>query len=276
MAALVREDYQGCCVKPIALSDGEKELDELYAALVQKIYNGELVSGIDAPTAVDAAKGFMKGVTEGFGKGFDKIDYDTPDHEMLRHLEQNVYRFSAAKNWQMNKTLNELLRDGDKVRPYAEFKKMATQVVDEWKNVWGKTEYDLAVSSSTMAGHWVRFEANKKQMPLLRYSTVHDSRVREAHRILDGTVRPVDDSFWKEYYPPNGWNCRCTVLQLADGTETPDADLETPDIPDMFRVNLAKEKLVYPNGSSYYIGAPSKELKRFVKQHAPDRSKTED
>ena len=31
------------------------------------------------------------------------------------------------------------------------------------------------------------------------------------------------DTFWDEYYPPNGWNCRCTAVQVRKGkyTETP-------------------------------------------------------
>ena len=38
--------------------------------------------------------------------------------------------------------------------------------------------------------------------------------MREEHAALHGVTLPPSDSFWAEYYPPNGWNCRCTVVQV--------------------------------------------------------------
>ena len=52
-------------------------------------------------------------------------------------------------------------------------------------------------------------------LPMLTYQTVGDGRVRPEHAMLDEISRPVGDKFWNTYFPPNGWNCRCTVLQTV-------------------------------------------------------------
>ncbi|MDE7466685.1 MAG: hypothetical protein K2M59_09765, partial [Muribaculaceae bacterium] len=41
-----------------------------------------------------------------------------------------------------------------------------------------------------------------------------DDKVRPEHAALDGVTLPPSDPFWVEFYPPNGWNCRCTVVQV--------------------------------------------------------------
>jgi SPP1 gp7 family putative phage head morphogenesis protein len=48
------------------------------------------------------------------------------------------------------------------------------------------------------------------------YVTVGDDRVRPEHAVLDGTKLPKDDPRWGEIMPPNGWNCRCSVLEIYD------------------------------------------------------------
>lgn len=47
-----------------------------------------------------------------------------------------------------------------------------------------------------------------------KYVTVEDSRVRPTHAILDGVCLPKDHPFWKAFYPPNGFNCRCQAIPI--------------------------------------------------------------
>ena len=34
--------------------------------------------------------------------------------------------------------------------------------------------------------------------------------------MLNGLVYRYDDPFWKSFYPPNGWRCRCRVNALSE------------------------------------------------------------
>jgi SPP1 gp7 family putative phage head morphogenesis protein len=49
-----------------------------------------------------------------------------------------------------------------------------------------------------------------------KYVTVGDDRVREEHAELDGTTLPKDDPFWDDAFPPNGWACRCAVIEIFE------------------------------------------------------------
>lgn len=69
---------------------------------------------------------------------------------------------------------------------------------------------------SRAAGQWARIQARKSVAPYIRYSAVMDSRTRPTHRRWHGTILPVDHPWWNEHFPPCGWNCRCTVMQLGD------------------------------------------------------------
>lgn len=48
------------------------------------------------------------------------------------------------------------------------------------------------------------------------YATVGDDRVRPSHAALDGTRLPKEDPLWRTIMPPNGYNCRCTVMEVFD------------------------------------------------------------
>jgi len=79
-----------------------------------------------------------------------------------------------------------------------------------------KTIYDTNLRTAYSAGHWERIEENRNTAPYVMYSAVLDARTRPQHRAWNGTVLRADDPWWKTHTPPNGWNCRCTVIQLND------------------------------------------------------------
>lgn len=75
--------------------------------------------------------------------------------------------------------------------------------------------FDTNVRSSYAAGRWASIQRVKEARPYLRYTAIRDGRTRPEHLAWHGTVLPVDDDWWKTHYPPNGWRCRCTVVQLS-------------------------------------------------------------
>jgi len=45
---------------------------------------------------------------------------------------------------------------------------------------------------------------------------VGDDRVRDSHAELNGVRAPKDDPIWTQIWPPNGWSCRCTTLEIFE------------------------------------------------------------
>lgn len=76
--------------------------------------------------------------------------------------------------------------------------------------------FNTNMRTSYAAGKWAQIQRVKESRPYLRYVAVMDSRTRDEHRAWHGTVLPADDPWWQTHYPPNGWNCRCTIQQLSD------------------------------------------------------------
>ena len=195
----------------------------------------------------------MSGVFKGYGSNFDNIGYNTPDYNMLANLEKNVYSFSAAKNYQEIRHLTSMVSE---FPAWNDYRKEAAKVLHDYNVKDLHTEFNTCVAGAQMASKWVAFE-EAGDNPYLKYETVGDRRVRDEHRLLDGIIKPMSDSFWKTYYPPNGWNCRCTVIELpGKAHETPDKNITYPDIPKMWQVNTAQQNIIFPEGSPYFIAMP--------------------
>ena len=99
-------------------------------------------------------------------------------------------------------------------RTLAEFKKQVGEVLTQpWHR---ETVFRTNVLSAYGAGHWEQAQEIKYLRPYGRYSAVMDGRTRPTHAALHGLVYPLDHPFWKSYWPPWDYNCRCGAVTLSE------------------------------------------------------------
>lgn len=167
----------------------------------------------------DTFKELEKGLFRGFGGNLDDFEVGSRDFITLTKLRENLNKFSAAKTFQNISDTQNLRLDEGLLRPFPEFRTDAKKIFDKYNDDWLKTEFDTVISASQSADQWQDIDRDEKTLPLLKYQTVGDNRVRPQHAAWDGIVKPVDDPFWDTRMPPNDFNCRCIVIQLEAGEE---------------------------------------------------------
>ena len=237
----------------------DDEIDKLLDKLIRKVWKAQ---GMPDRLSDEVIKYFAdelwKALTEGYGNDLTTVELDTAGEEMLQQLQKNVWHFSAAKNYTQLKAMSDALIGPDgTLREFNEFKRVATAINADQNGAWLKAGYNFAVASGQMASRWVDAQENKDLFPNLEYSAIMDGHTTVNCIKLDGVVRPVDDAFWRTWYPPNHWGCRSDVLQNADDTITPMDSITYPEhIPAMFKRNLAADGLVFPEGHPYFKDNP--------------------
>jgi len=202
-----------------------------------------------------------KGVEKGFGSKLSDLGSDTQRFRTMQSLQENVTFFSAAKTFQQVNDMQFLRFDEQGfIRSFNDFKKDAGQVFETYNVDWLETEFNTSISQSQSAEQWLTIQANKKDLPLLKYQTANDERVRDEHTAWDNIIRPVDDPFWNSHYAPNGYNCRCTIIQLASGTISSLSGIPKNSVP-LFADNVGKSQLVFTetgDAKHPYFDAPTK------------------
>lgn len=80
-----------------------------------------------------------------------------------------------------------------------------------------KTIYQTNASVGYSTGRFNQQLENISYQPYWEYVAIIDGRTRPEHLELNGIVLRADDEFWDNFYPPNGWYCRCRVVAHSDG-----------------------------------------------------------
>lgn len=230
--------------------------EEEIEALFQRIFGGMVTNQkLDVDYYIKVARHLMNGVVKGFGKDIVSVQWGTPDYEMLKSLRENIYIFSAAKNYQQTREISSLLTKGDSFKQFNDFKKEAKKIFDTYNENYLRAEYNSSIAQARAASNWMEIERDMEFYPQLQYETVGDARVRAEHAALDNIIRPVNDKFWDMYYPPNGWNCRCIVIQTTGGQNTPKANIpkmSEEQVPEIFRFNAGKTKQIFSEAHPYF------------------------
>ncbi len=204
---------------------------------------------------------------------------------MVRKLENSLFLFSGFKTAQELKDISLRLRNDDgTVKGFSRFLSEVRSIDRAYNVNYLRSEYNFAVSSSQMAASWAEVKAAGNRYDL-QYRTAGDDHVREEHRPLAGVTLPVSDDFWRYYYPPNGWGCRCTAVQVVKG-KYPTSDSKaailagdrTTDTPKkrIFRFNPGIDGQIFPPKHPYYklSKAEAEQVKKSVIELQLDPIKT--
>lgn len=145
------------------------------------------------------------------------IDSGLP-HEVpatLRHaLENNAFIFSGFKTFHAMREVGiSMITEKGDIKPFGDFLTDVRKINEKYNHNYLYAEYNHALGAAQMAAKWHDFEQDGDKYNL-QYRTAGDDKVREEHALLHGTTLPPSDPFWERFYPPNGWNCRCTVVQV--------------------------------------------------------------
>lgn len=75
--------------------------------------------------------------------------------------------------------------------------------------------FSANMRSARAAGQWERIQRSKGALPYLLYVRTTSGEPRKQHLLWAGTILPADDAWWGAHFPPNGWNCKCSVRQVS-------------------------------------------------------------
>ncbi|MEG3973448.1 phage minor head protein [Microcoleus sp. herbarium8] len=205
---------------------------------------------------------------------FDKAVTDNVvDGTLLENLQNDVFMFSGLKTHaQLLEASRQLLDANNKIKPFSDFYKDVVKTNETYNRQYLEAEYQFAVASSQMANKWANFSDDYN----LQYRTAGDDRVRDSHDKLRDTTLPKNDPFWDSFYAPNGWKCRCSVVEvLPEDYKVSDSkkaiaqgELATSQIGKdgknklaIFRFNAGKDKVVFPPSHPYSKVQGAKEVR---------------
>lgn len=181
---------------------------------------------------------------------------------MRRRLTQSNYIFYGMKAFhELNEAFPSLLDENGNRKSFERFLNDVQSIDKTYNANYLRAEYNFVAGFAEMAARWESFIQDGDRYHL-QYRTQRDDKVRPEHAALDRVTLPPSNPFWEEFYPPNGWNCRCTVVQVRK-SKYPSTDHDEAmrlgdealqrDSKGIFRFNAGKEGKSVPDYNPYTI-----------------------
>ena len=208
------------------------------------------------------------------------VPHEVPQ-EMRDYLEKDVFVFSGLKtHTQLTEARSYLKDESGNIVPYDRFEQKILKLNEQYNRHYLEAEYQFAVHSAQSAANWANLQENTSRY-WLEYRTAGDERVRANHAVLNGICLPKDDDFWTEYYPPNGWRCRCVAVEVLARENTLSDSKKAKELGEkatthiapngknklqMFRFNPGAEKKVFPPNNAYNKVVGAEQAEKTLKQ----------
>lgn len=236
-----------------------KQLSELFDGMMRTLYSLEgsqfrieVLAEPKIQKFIDAHAGMLDST-------FKKVEMSDA---MRKRLQRSDYIFSGMKTFhELNEAFPSLLDENGERKTFEAFLNDVRKIDKTYNSNYLRAEYNFVQSSAEMAAKWERFSEDGDRYNL-QYRTAGDGKVRPEHAALNGVTLPPSDPFWEEYYPPNGWNCRCTVVQVRrskypttphDEAMALGEEALQRDTKGIFHFNPGKEDKTVPDYNPYTI-----------------------
>ena len=247
----------------VTLASSDK-LKSIFDKLTERIYKAAGKAKIPKNSMlINEAEDMIKETALIFEKALNEglsLSPFKPDQAFTEKLTKSVWVFSGFKTERQLKDISGMLIGPDgKLKAFNKFRDDVLNIHENYNVNWLNTEYNQAVSASQTAVQWKQFEeAGNKYY--LQYRTAGDERVRSSHAVLNKITLPINDSFWNEHYPPNGWGCRCLVKQVlkSQHEETSQEDVKSSTDgffkgkEKIFAYNPGKQTALFPEKHPYF------------------------
>ena len=218
--------------------------EQVFLNMAKDVYEGKIKpSDLNRELITKTYGNLNEAAGSSFGKLWEPTKTDPPSRAALL-MQRNLYAFSGAKTYSMMLELNSGLNKNGQQVSFEDFKKAALKLNNKYNVNYLQAEYQTAQHSGKMAANWEAYQRNSKRFPNLKYKTQEDERVRDEHAHLNDTIAPLGSDFWKNFYPPNGWRCRCFTVQTA-AAPTVNIPTTVPEIKPEFHNNVGLSNQVF-------------------------------
>lgn len=234
-------------------------MSELFNSMMKALYKTEGAQFSVEIMASPKVRRFIEAHAEVLDSSFEKVKMS---EQMRRRLHRSDFIFSGLKAFhELNESFPSMLDEYGNRKPFERFLNDVRKIDETYNQNYLRAEYNFVAGSAEMAAKWERFMKDGDRYNL-QYRTQKDDKVRPEHAALDGVTLPPSDPFWEEFYPPNGWNCRCNVVQVrkskypatphAEAMRLGDEALQR-DSKGIFRFNPGLEQKSVPDYNPYSI-----------------------
>lgn len=234
-----------------------KQLSVLFDGMMKALYKTEGAQLSIDILSTPQIREFIESHASALDSSFEQVKMSDA---MRKRLHRSDFIFSGIKTFhELNEAFPSLVDENGDRKSFERFLNDVRSIDQTYNANYLRAEYNFVTASAEMAAKWEGFMQDGDRYNL-QYRTQKDDKVRPEHAALDGVTLPPSDPFWAEFYPPNGWNCRCTVVQVRKSKYPATSHAEAMRLGDealqrdgkgIFRFNPGLEQKTVPDYNPY-------------------------